>query len=223
MNETSSETTETDNFVGREDSRVLRTGFTPKEVWATVMIPSAHIGDVWKSRNPDATTTPKPEDLKLVRDDIVRNIEEIVEPLIRLGANKGQTNYKYVRVVVLDSLPAQAIEPPSVASKAVSWAGRYWSTLAMLGVALFSLVVLRNVVKSTPPVGSPTAAAASPGLTLHADEPKSGAEAANEPADDRPRLRLKKGRSLKDDLVEIVREDPDAAADILRSWIGKAG
>jgi hypothetical protein len=36
-------------------------------------------------------------------------------------------------------------------------------------------------------------------------------------------LRFKKGKSLKDDLVEIVREDPDAAADILRSWISKAG
>jgi flagellar biosynthesis/type III secretory pathway M-ring protein FliF/YscJ len=32
---------------------------------------------------------------------------------------------------------------------------------------------------------------------------------------------LKKGKSLKDDLVEIVHEDPDAAAEILRSWIGK--
>ena len=68
------------------------------------------------------------------------------------------------------------------------------------------------------------AAAASPSLTLHAEEPQANdrSERAN-PQEDRPRLRLKKGKSVKDDLVEIVREDPDAAADILRSWIGKAG
>ena len=29
-------------------------------------------------------------------------------------------------------------------------------------------------------------------------------------------------RSLRDELVEIVREDPDAAANILRNWIGSA-
>jgi flagellar biosynthesis/type III secretory pathway M-ring protein FliF/YscJ len=38
----------------------------------------------------------------------------------------------------------------------------------------------------------------------------------------RDRLRLKKAASLKDDLVEIVREDPDAAATILRGWISRA-
>ena len=40
-----------------------------------------------------------------------------------------------------------------------------------------------------------------------------------------PRLkrRISKGPSLKDDLSELVREDPDAAADILRSWISSAG
>ncbi|MEX0711123.1 MAG: hypothetical protein WD278_02160, partial [Pirellulales bacterium] len=29
--------------------------------------------------------------------------------------------------------------------------------------------------------------------------------------------------SLRDELVEMVREDPDAAAGILRTWIGNAG
>jgi len=39
---------------------------------------------------------------------------------------------------------------------------------------------------------------------------------------EKPKLRLRKGTSVKDDLMDIVREDPDAAADILRSWIAKA-
>jgi flagellar biosynthesis/type III secretory pathway M-ring protein FliF/YscJ len=33
---------------------------------------------------------------------------------------------------------------------------------------------------------------------------------------------LRKNNSVKDDLINIVRDDPDAAADILRSWIAKA-
>jgi flagellar M-ring protein FliF len=89
---------------------------------------------------------------------------------------------------------------------------------------VFSLLVLRGVVKGAPPSEGAAATGASPALTLHADEPATEIDSeTGEPADARPRLRLKKGKSLKDDLVEIVREDPDAAADILRSWIGKAG
>ncbi len=222
-NETKSKTSETDNFVGQTNSRTLTQGFTPKEVWATVKIPSSYIASVWKSRNPTITDPPKPEDLTQIETQVITKIEEIVDPLLRLRENRLQDTYKYVRVVVLDSLPTPAIEPPSTTSKAVAWASRSWSTLAMLFVALISLMVLRGVVKGAPP-SEGASAAATPGLTLHADEPTPRtADNAEEPGDDRPRLRLKKGKSLKDDLVDIVREDPDAAADILRSWIGKAG
>jgi flagellar biosynthesis/type III secretory pathway M-ring protein FliF/YscJ len=58
-------------------------------------------------------------------------------------------------------------------------------------------------------------------------EPKSKAaakadSAAATGAGVRPRLRLKKGPTLKDDLTELVKEDPDGAAAILRTWIGNA-
>jgi flagellar M-ring protein FliF len=122
---------------------------------------------------------------------------------------------------VLDSLPTPTIEAPSIATKAVAWTGQYWSTVAMLGVAMFSLMVLRSVVNGKPGDSAGAAATASP-LTLQADEPMKAAEKDDAEESGRPRLRLKKGKSMKDDLVEIVREDPDAAADILRSWIAKA-
>jgi flagellar M-ring protein FliF len=48
-------------------------------------------------------------------------------------------------------------------------------------------------------------------------------EEENAPAAPRLRRRRSKGGpSLRDELVEIVREDPDAAANILRNWIGTA-
>jgi flagellar M-ring protein FliF len=220
---TTSEVAETDNVVGMEESRVLKKGYTPKEIWATVTVPATYVQGVWQKQNPDATTPPKPEDLKFVETQVITKVEDIVEPLLRLQINKGQTTYKYVRVVVLDSLPGPPIEPVSTASRALSWTGRYWSTLAMLGVAMFSLLVLRNVVRGAPPSAAVGSGAAAPVLTLHADDGPIGSNDNEQPTEDRPRLRLKKGKSLKDDLVEIVRDDPDAAAEILRSWIGKAG
>jgi flagellar M-ring protein FliF len=223
-NETKSTSTETDTAIGHTDTHTKNASYTPREVWATVTIPRSYIIDVWKSRNPDVKTPPKPEEIAPVETQVKTDIQDIVEPLLRIQANKGQDDRKYSSVVVLDSLPRPVIEPPSMVSNAVAWAGRSWNTLAMLGVAIFSLMVLRGVIKGAPPGDGAAASGAGSALTLHADEPATGtANDKDEPANDRPRLRLKKGKSLKDDLVDIVREDPDAAADILRSWIGKAG
>ncbi|HVT29160.1 MAG TPA: hypothetical protein VHE81_14185 [Lacipirellulaceae bacterium] len=223
-NETTSKTSDSDNVVGMEDNRLTKKGYTPREVWATVTIPSSYIKSLWAARNPTTTAPPKPEDLTGIQTEVVQKVENIVDPLLVLQANKGENTYKHVRVIPVDTLPAPAVEPPSMASQAVAWTGRYWSTLAMLGVAVFSLLVLRSVVKGAPS-GPSSASAPAPGstLTLHAEEPEDSAPANGEEELDRPKLRLKKGSSVKDDLVDIVREDPNAAADILRSWISKAG
>jgi flagellar M-ring protein FliF len=214
---------EAENVVPVEENRTLRKGYSPKEVWATVTIPSGFIENLWKSKNPTATAAPKQSDLTPVQTDIVTKVENIVEPLLILQVNKGQDQYKHVRVVVLDSLPAPSLEPPSMASTASSWFGRYWNTLAMLGVAMFSLLVLRSVVNGKPGDAGGAPAAAGPVLALQSDEPSAKPESTGQQAEERPKLRLRKGSSLKDDLTDIVRDDPDAAADILRSWIGKAG
>ncbi len=223
QNRTHNESTRTDNVVGIEDNRTVKRGYTPKEVWATVSVPSSYIKNLWASRNTTATAPPKPEDLTTVQNETVQKVENIVNTLLLLQANKGENTYKHVRVEVLDSLPAPTIEPPSMASQAIAWTGRYWNSLAMLGVAMFSLLVLRSVVNGKPgdPAGA-SAAAATPSLTLHAEESAAAATSGEPAADGRAKLKLKKGSSVKDDLVDIVREDPDAAADILRSWIAKA-
>jgi flagellar M-ring protein FliF len=221
-NQSNTSTLETENVVGVEENRILKDGYTLKEVRATVLIPSSYIESVWKSWNPTATAPPKPADLDIVQGKVVPMIEDVVEPLLLVQANKGQNTYKYVHVQVLPSLPVPTIEPPSTTSQALGWVGRYWSTLAMLGVAMFSLLVMRSVVKGGPSGAPATAGAAGSTLSIEANEPSAPSdEAAEEPTDDRPRLRLKKGKSVKDDLVQIVHEDPDAAAEILRSWIGK--
>jgi flagellar M-ring protein FliF len=222
QNRSRNESTRTDNVVGIEDSRVVKKGFTPKEVWATVSIPGSYIKNLWAARNPTATAPPKADDLAPVWEEVRPKVENLVNQLLILQANKGGNDYKHVQVVMLDSLPTPTIEAPSMASQAIAWTGRYWSTLGMLGVAMFSLLVLRSVVNGKPSALASAAAPPASSLTLQAEE-KSARESGEAVEEERPKLRLKKGTSVKDDLVEIVREDPDAAADILRSWISKAG
>jgi flagellar M-ring protein FliF len=221
QSETTKDTEEVDNLVGREQSTHLRAGFTPKEVWATVTIPRRYIETVWKQRNPDAKDAPTDDAMRIVQEDIVTKVENIVAPLLD-RQNKGENQYKQVQVVVLDSIAAPEIEPPSMANTAMAWAGRYWTTLAMIVVAMFSLLVLKSVVTATPQGGGADAPAITPTLTVQSEdvEPES---AADDDQPQRTRLKIKKGASLKDDLADMVKEDPDAAAAILRSWIGKAG
>src|SRR5262249_19151426 len=126
QNETKNNVTETDNVVGVETSRVLKKGYTPKEVWATVTIPGAYVKNLWTAKNPTATAPPKTEDLTTVQTDVVQKVENIVDTLLVLQANKGENSYKHVRVVVLDSLPIPTIEAPSMASQAMAWTNRNW-------------------------------------------------------------------------------------------------
>ena len=222
INKTMTEMTETDNVVGQEQRTTRRAGYTLKEVWATVTVPSSHVENLWRQRNPDAKDPPKPDELVVIEDILRTDVENIVEPLLLLQVNKGEDTYKHVRVVVVDTLPRPTIEPPSMATQALAWTGRYWSTLAMLGVAMFSLLILRSVVKAGPSSGGAGPAQAGPTLKLDAPDAKNGDDETEAEQPLRPKLRLRKGHSLKDDLIEIVREDPDAAADILRTWIGKS-
>jgi flagellar M-ring protein FliF len=227
-NETKNKVSETDNLVGVDERQTRKTGYTLKEVWATVMVPNDYLASLWKTRNPTAADAPKPTDLALIESEVRPKIENLVDPLLLLKETResGENTYKHVKLVFLDLPPAPAIVPPSMASTATSWLGQYWSTLGMLGVAMFSLMVLRSVVNGRPTDSGAPASAAAPALKLQGDEPQAATSAANNNAEapaERPRLRLKKGTSLKDELADIVREDPDAAADILRAWIGKAG
>jgi flagellar M-ring protein FliF len=223
LNETANSSTETENVVGGEQTRSFAKGYTLREVWATVAIPTSYLENLWKSQNPSATDPPTKQDLTSVQTDVKTAVENIVEPLLQLQAIEGENSYKRVSVSFVPTLPAAQIEPPSTSNKALAWAGRSWSTLAMLGVAMFSLLVLRSVFRGTTSGDAASAALGAPALTLHAEPGSPSSESQEDPNEERPRLRFKKGKSLKDDLVEIVREDPDAAADILRSWISKAG
>jgi flagellar M-ring protein FliF len=105
----------------------------------------------------------------------------------------------------------------------MTFLGEYWATLGMIGLGLFSLVMLRSMVRSAP-VPTPTPARVLPGVfpgVTTAEVP------ASEAARPTPAARLRRfqgsGRSLRDELSDLVKEDPNVAANILKSWISHAG
>jgi flagellar M-ring protein FliF len=211
-------------------------GLVPKHVRAAIAIPSEFLARVWREKNPDAPADQRPteDNIQQLAGLYEDNIKALVTPL--LPREPTEDVYPNVQVTVFQSLTPEPVEEPSTLSQLLLWASRNSGTLIMAGLALVSLVMLRSTMKSIPALETnvilqtPAAAAAlgggeaatAVGGVQGAGDVGAGGEVApgGKP---RPKLRLKKGPSLKDDLTEMVREDPDAAAAILRTWISTAG
>jgi flagellar M-ring protein FliF len=219
-----SSTTETENFVPTMEELRKQTGLTPKHVHAAISVPSEYLVRVWRESEPTAKPDERPDASRL------QNIEEQVKTKIKttvarlLPKELAEFALDNVEVTVFQSLTPEPVAEPSLARESLLWASRNSGSLIMAGLAIVSLMMLRSMVKSIPSTDAAVALAA-PKLaeetTAAAAPAKAEAPAARDSS--RPRLRLKTGPTLKDDLTELVREDPDGAAAILRTWIGHVG
>lgn len=206
--------------VGYSTSTEQYLGFEPKEVYASIFVPRDYVTKVWLQNNPDKGPTDLTNtELQTLSSDKSIEIERYVKNILpRLTF--GEDDFKQVEVQFYDSLDREAPPEPSLAQNAVAWAGHYWSTLSMLGLAAFSLLMLRSVVK---PGRSDSTKSQPLAIEVELDDDPADSASDVDEAEDRPKLRLRKGDSLKDDLSEMVREDPDGAASILKAWINNAG
>ncbi|HPZ82439.1 MAG TPA: hypothetical protein PL064_03345, partial [Thermogutta sp.] len=78
----------------------------------------------------------------------------------------------------------------------------------------FSLIILRSAVRATPsaPAGVAPAVAAAAEETAAQEEQKKS---------EKKKWRTSEtGKSLRDEVAELVADDPETAANILKTWIG---
>lgn len=208
------------SVVGTETVEKVTSGFALKEAEASVNIPMSFVEAVYRRENLDADgeepETIDPQAIKTRQDDMRTDIEDVVKHLLP-KLSLGQDEYAQVKVSFFRDLPPAPMPEPSLASGMLAWTDQYGSTLAMAGLAVFSLVMLRSMVRSGSKEG-PTSGAPS----LQLDGEALGETTDDEEEHERPKLKLRKSESLKDDLSEMVATDPDAAAAILKSWINNA-
>jgi flagellar M-ring protein FliF len=221
-----------DNWVPTTDTALSTAGLIPKHVRAAIAIPSDFLVRVWRERTPDAAADARPTDVDIqnIGNEYESSIKELVTPLF--PREPAEDPYPNVQVTVFQSLTPEPVEPPTMLSETLMWASGNSGSLIMAGLALVSLVMLRSMMKSIPVsemnvvLQTPAAALGRGDDDLGAHGEAAGGEGGGLTAGggkSRPKLRIKKGPSLKDDLSEMVRDDPDAAASILRSWISSAG
>ena len=212
------------SVTGHEQIHEKKAGLRPTTVTATVSIPRSYFTKVWRERNPPANGeepgTPTENDLKEIENEIIPKVEEKVVQALPLVA-PGEDQYDQVEVSSYDDLPVPPLEPPSMPSIVMTWFSDNWKTLGLFAVAVGSLFVLRGMVRAAMSAASAAVPEPTP-QDIPAGEPDTEEEGTDEEMAMLNRRTQPKGTTLHAELTSMVREDPDAAANILRTWIGDA-
>ena len=220
---TASETTEKSvNRPGFTQTLNTKSGHIPTKVTAAIQIPASHFLDIWRKRNPVVAGQPAKEPDAAQLDQItqteVKKIEETVRQLLP-PPPVGTNQYHHITVASYEDIPPAPIAAPTFATTAMDYLGESWRTLGMIAVGLVSLVMLRGMIRGAASAPAPVPAAIEAPRLAEVDE-----EEEEEPEVETV-LRKKfasGGPNLKQELQLLVKEDPDAAAAILRNWIGDA-
>ena len=204
----------------RETSDEL--GLTPKRVTMAIGVPTSYFQKVWRERNPAApgaaSKTPDQQALEQIRSEEIKKIRDHVAKL--LPSVQGVSDLgELVQVTSFQDITAPEIPAPGMNENVQNWLLENWTTVGLILLALVGLSMLRSVVRATP-ASSPRLALAAAGSAAQPNS-EAGSAATEESG---PPARLHRftgsGKSLRDELSELVQEDPDAAANVLRAWIG---
>ncbi len=216
------------NLAGHEEIIQKKAPLAPTLVTASISLPKSYYRKLWAQENrPIAGSKPKEptaNDLAGIEKSVAATIEEIVVHVLP-PMPAGENPFPQVKVASYTDLPTSAPEEPSFADTGMAWFADNWQTLGMFGVGLMSLLMFRSMIKSaTPaPVAESASLAARPESEHHSiDEANPDEEDEEEAAAALPRRASSGAPDLRSELSLLVKEDPDAAANILRSWIGDA-
>ncbi len=185
---------------------------------------------VWQQQNPGANGAAPRQPTQVELGDFVSkqtttlttHIAKLLPP--RNIENPDRDPIGDVSVHTFQDFPTAELAGPSFADSALGWLGNHWSTLGTGFFGLVSLLMLRSLVKAIPvPEARTTTEETDAAETATPAAPGEPAAVAADGSTPKKLLRrAKSGTSLRDELAEIVKEDPDTAASILKSWIGNA-
>ncbi|MCC6125581.1 MAG: hypothetical protein IT426_11505 [Pirellulales bacterium] len=211
--------TESTSIASGEQTDTVKIGLTPIVETASIGIPASYFKKIWQAKNPPAAgQEPKEPDaaaLEPIRTETIDKVKKQVAKLLTPPEGNADP-LGLVEVTDFQEIPVAMPPEPSLAKNALAWLGDYWSVAGMIGLAGVSLVMLRSLVRSVPPVEQQT-------MPRLAETPE---EETEEVPDKPPPKRVRRftaGPSLRDEISSLVKEDPDTAANILKTWIGHAG
>jgi flagellar M-ring protein FliF len=225
-------------IVGHEATITRMAGLVPRKVSIAVGIPESYYQKVWQVRamraNPDPKATPVPPtaaELTQLQTEIQGTVRAAVEGM-PIGIREGDDRLPFVNVYSYTDIPLPEIAPPSMTEQATDWLADSWSTLALLAVVLVSLGMTFSWIRSQKPNETDGKFADGFGLDMPdlTDELSLSSSASEGLGSDddaldggkrKPTFDLS-GGEIKEDLSTLIKENPDAAVNLLKAWIGEA-
>jgi flagellar M-ring protein FliF len=211
--------------VGESIQQVEKARLVPKEVSVSIGIPYHYYKEYWRTTteaNSDAV--PTFTELTPIFTEVSQEVTQIVRPLILLPTTGEDIFDNIVVKPVLRIPPEEPLqgEGGEWYDPAKEWLidQGNWQVLGMMLLGLVGLFVLRGMVKAsaTPSQDSPAALAA-------VDDPASsvvGGAVNKEEESAKPKRKFSSdGPNIKEELSELIQDDPDTAANVLKQWIGE--
>ena len=152
--------------------------------------------------------------LEALRVKTEKKIQEIVSPLLpQVAAGADPVSL----VTVRDAPDFQIAETTEelATSQALTWLAESWQTLALVFLGLVALLVARSAAKST---GNAAPQEFREGFGLEMPQRPQSEQEVEEESE---RMTIT-GGSLKDELLHLVEDNPEVAANVIRGWVGDA-
>ena len=198
----------------------IKAGLTPVSATVAVSFPKSYYRKVWKMQNPppDGQDAEPPDELTMsqfveqINNEIKSHIAHVLPDI-----PDDESKVKPISVVAFEKMATPEPDAPPLTATAGLWLSNNWSTLSMMGIGVFSLIMLRGMIRSLPPASGSSAA---PGAS--AEAPTLGIVRPDDEDENSERAlqRSMSGPNLRDELADMVRDDPDAAAKVISSWVG---
>jgi flagellar M-ring protein FliF len=222
--------------VGSNVTNIKKAGLQTRYVSFSVVVPYSYYKKIheaeWREQNPTEKDLSKlPAMTGTLLDSLKAKVETQIQKVLTAiiqTATPGEDKFPRVSVSHYMDFPPPELPAPSLSTMALNWLAQSWQTLALALIALVAVVSLRGFVASAPSSDDsafergfdlPLDDASDIDLNgLTDDEELAAAGEEGEEGKGTPRFKLS-GGELKTDLTSMVRENPDAAATLLRNWI----
>ena len=214
---------ETSNALQGEESRFEMIPFVPQKVVASLQVPRSYIRENWLKKN-KTSAEPTEEQLDAESTLVLDSMKKQVEHLLRLY--RDPKNPDCVDIMEYQDDPVEEVVLTAWEQFQL-WLFENWQTLGLMGLVLAGLGVLWLITRPTTP--EPIVIYEAPEVPLELLEARAKAEeeaaaqAATEAEAEVPQRTLESFKSmlsLQEEIAELIAENPDAAAAVLRQWIG---
>jgi flagellar biosynthesis/type III secretory pathway M-ring protein FliF/YscJ len=226
---------------GQEITRMAKAGLVPKRVSASIGIADGFIRKTFETRwlqaNPDKLITDMPPPVQADIDTLFKELENninlavagILPPVVA-----GDDRFKLVSVYRYTEVPPEEIPAPAFTTVLLEFLQDSWQTLGMFLIVLVAMGFIVSISRSKNTVaddpfkdGFGIALMEKIKDNLDISDDGSGATGSAEEVEvgpDGKRIRKVEvtGADLKDSLSTMIQENPDAAVNLIRTWIGEA-